>query len=182
MTIGNTSALDMALRMFTQSEDYVLSDEYTFATAVETAKPMGVQFVGMKMDKAGMCPDNLREILDGWDPKAHGGSRRPFVLYLIPTGQNPTGATQGLARRREIYKVAQDYDLIILEDDPYYFMQMDPYSPAGTADSAKSRRCFNPGSRRSESVGAIQTSRRALGPRRLFSMAHAYPRGVYRST
>lgn len=132
MTIGNTSALDMALRMFTESGDYVLSDEYTFATAVETAKPMGVQFVGVKMDKDGMCPDSLREILDGWDPKAHGGSRRPFVLYLIPTGQNPTGATQGLARRREIYKVAQEYDLVILEDDPYYFMQMDPYSPAGT--------------------------------------------------
>lgn len=136
MTIGNTSALDMALRMFTQPGDYVLSDEYTFATAVETAKPMGVQFVGVKMDKEGLQPESLRKTLEGWVPKEHGNSRKPFLLYLIPTGQNPTGATQSLERRREIYQVAQEYDLIILEDDPYFFMQLDLYNPTETADSA----------------------------------------------
>lgn len=135
MTIGNTSALDMALRMFTQPGDHVLSDEYTFATAVETAKPMGVRFAGIKMDQEGLRPEILRETLDRWDPESHGHSRRPFVLYLIPTGQNPTGTTQSLARRREIYQVAQDYDLIILEDDPYFFMQLDSYHTGGAADS-----------------------------------------------
>ncbi|KAJ5355958.1 hypothetical protein N7517_010567 [Penicillium concentricum] len=130
MTIGNTSALDMALRMFTQPGDYVLSDEYTFASAIETAKPMGVKFTGVKMDNEGMLPDSLREILEGWDPTAHGNSRKPFLLYLIPTGQNPTGATQGLERRRNIYHIAQEHDLIILEDDPYYFLQMNPFSSA----------------------------------------------------
>ncbi|CRL27727.1 DNA methylase, N-6 adenine-specific, conserved site [Penicillium camemberti] len=132
MTVGNTSALDMALRMFTQPGDYVLSDEYTFATAMETAKPMGVKFTGVKMDKEGMRPDSLRQILEGWDPKAHGNSRKPFLLYSIPTGQNPTGATQSLERRRDIYRIAQEHDLIILEDDPYYFLQMNPFSPAET--------------------------------------------------
>lgn len=29
------------------------------------------------------------------------------------------------ARRREIYSIASEYDLIILEDDPYYFLQYD---------------------------------------------------------
>ncbi|KAF7519277.1 hypothetical protein PCG10_010139 [Penicillium crustosum] len=132
MTVGNTSALDMALRMFTQPGDYVLSDEYTFATAIETAKPMGVKFAGVKMDKEGMRPDSLSEILEGWDPMAHGNSRKPFLVYSIPTGQNPTGATQSLERRRDIYRIAQEHDLIILEDDPYYFLQMNPFSPAET--------------------------------------------------
>ncbi|KAJ5496529.1 hypothetical protein N7463_008516 [Penicillium fimorum] len=134
MTIGNTSALDMALRMFTQPGDYVLSDEYTFATAIETAKPMGVRFTGVKMDNEGMLPDSLREILEGWDPTAHGNSRKPFLLYLIPTGQNPTGATQGLERRRDIYRIAQEHDLVIIEDDPYYFLQMNPFSSAKEED------------------------------------------------
>lgn len=134
MTVGNTSALDMALRMFTQPGDYVLSDEYTFATAMETAKPMGVKFTGVKMDKEGMRPDSLRETLEKWNPTAHANSRKPFLLYLIPTGQNPTGATQSLERRREIYRIAQEHDLIILEDDPYYFLQMDPFSPQARED------------------------------------------------
>lgn len=56
MTIGNTSALDMALRMFTQRGDCILSDDYTFASAVETAAPVGVYFVGVEMDDEGMLP------------------------------------------------------------------------------------------------------------------------------
>ncbi|KAL1636867.1 Aromatic/aminoadipate aminotransferase 1 [Neofusicoccum ribis] len=125
MTIGNTSALDMALRMFARSGDFVLSDDYTFATAVETAMPMGVSFAGVEMDDQGMLPANLRDTLENWDQAARGGAPRPFLLYTIPTGQNPTGATQSIQRRRDIYRVAQEYDLIILEDDPYYFLQLD---------------------------------------------------------
>ncbi|GME65904.1 aromatic amino acid aminotransferase [Neofusicoccum parvum] len=125
MTIGNTSALDMTLRMFTRSGDFVLSDDYTFATAVETAMPMGVSFAGVEMDDQGMLPAKLRDTLENWDQAARGGAPRPFLLYTIPTGQNPTGATQSIQRRRDIYRVAQEYDLIILEDDPYYFLQLD---------------------------------------------------------
>ena len=31
-------------------------------------------------------------------------------------------------RRRDIYRVCQKHNLIIIEDDPYYFLQMDPYN------------------------------------------------------
>ncbi|CAG8367846.1 unnamed protein product [Penicillium salamii] len=125
MSIGNTSALDMALRMFTQPGDFIISDEYTFATAVETAMPMHVQCAGVRMDEQGMIPDSLRDLLEHWDPAKSNGARKPYVVYAIPTGQNPTGATQSLQRRKEIYKIAQEQDLIILEDDPYYFLQLD---------------------------------------------------------
>ncbi|KAH7128956.1 pyridoxal phosphate-dependent transferase [Dactylonectria macrodidyma] len=135
MTIGNTSAMDMALRMFARSGDFVLSDNYTFVAAVETAKPMGVNFLGVEMDEQGIVPSKLKELLDGWKPEEHSGSRKPFLLYLVPTGQNPTGSTQSLERRQSIYQVAQEHDLIILEDDPYYFLQMD--SPSATIDSVQ---------------------------------------------
>ncbi|KAH8746587.1 pyridoxal phosphate-dependent transferase [Diaporthe sp. PMI_573] len=124
------SALDMALRMLTKPGDCVLSDHFTFASAVETALPMGVKFVGIEMDCEGILPESLRANLENWKPEEHGNSQKPFLLYLIPTGQNPTGATQSLERRRDIYRVAQKHDLIILEDDPYYFLQMAPYDPS----------------------------------------------------
>lgn len=44
----------------------------------------------------------------------------PKVLYTIPTGQNPSGCSTSEQRKREIYKLACQYNLIILEDDPYY--------------------------------------------------------------
>ncbi|OHE93139.1 aromatic amino acid aminotransferase [Colletotrichum orchidophilum] len=128
MTVGNTSALDMALRMLAKPGDYVLSEKFTYSTAVETAKPMGVKFFGVDMDGEGLLPESLLDVLDSWNPAEHDGAAKPFLLYLVPTGHNPTGATQSLERRRNIYRVAQKHDLIILEDDPYYWLQMDPYN------------------------------------------------------
>ncbi|KAF2146858.1 uncharacterized protein K452DRAFT_283059 [Aplosporella prunicola CBS 121167] len=131
LTVGSTSALDMALRMFTQPGDYILSEEYTFATAVETAAPLNVKVAGVKMDEQGMLPESLDDVLTNWDSAARGGARKPFLVYTVPSGQNPTGATQGTERRKAIYKVAQKHDLYILEDEPYYFLQMEPYAGPG---------------------------------------------------
>ena len=45
------------------------------------------------------------------------------LLYVNPVGANPTGVSIPLSRRKEIYQIARDFDLIIFEDDPYYFLQ-----------------------------------------------------------
>ncbi|KAJ2982280.1 hypothetical protein NUW54_g10772 [Trametes sanguinea] len=65
-------------------------------------------------------------------------------MYTVPVGQNPTGVTMGVARKKEIYDICVEYDVIIVEDDPYYFLQMGAYvpkderaSPASAADSEK---------------------------------------------
>ncbi|KAI1002763.1 Aromatic amino acid aminotransferase [Podosphaera aphanis] len=132
LTVGSTSALDHVFRMFCERGDYILSEEYTFASAVETAIPLGVKFLGVPIDDEGLIPDALDEMLCSWDQKLRG-ARRPFLLYTVPSGQNPTGATQGEARRRKLYSVCQKHDLYIIEDEPYYFLQMQPYTGCDTA-------------------------------------------------
>ncbi|KAF2459894.1 pyridoxal phosphate-dependent transferase [Lineolata rhizophorae] len=134
MSVGATSAFDMALRMFTRPGDAILSEEFTFASALDTATPMGLHVVGVSMDQEGLLPDSLDAILSGWDPAARGGASKPFILYTVPTGQNPTGATQSARRRRDIYRVAREHDLFILEDEPYYFLQMQPYVGTGARE------------------------------------------------
>ena len=133
LSVGSTSALEQAFRMFCDRGDFVLSEEYTFASAVETAAPLGIKFLGVEVDDQGLLPESLDEILSNWDSKARGG-KKPSVLYTVPSGQNPTGATQGIERRKEIYKVSQKHDLYILEDEPYYFLQMQPYTGTGAPD------------------------------------------------
>jgi aromatic amino acid aminotransferase I / 2-aminoadipate transaminase len=133
LTVGNTSALDMAYRMFTERGDYILAEEYTFTTAFETAIPLGLKVLGIKMDSEGLIPEIMDEILSNWDVKARGAGK-PHLLYTIPSGQNPTGATQGTERRKALYRVAQKHDIYILEDEPYYFLQMQPYTGANAPD------------------------------------------------
>ncbi|ORY08212.1 pyridoxal phosphate-dependent transferase [Clohesyomyces aquaticus] len=133
MTVGSTSALDMALRMLSKPGDMMLSEEYTFATAVETALPMGVRIAGIPMDSEGLLPEAMDSILSNWDAKARNASK-PHLLYTVPSGQNPTGATQGADRRRAIYRVCQKHNIYILEDEPYYFLQMQPYTGPNAPD------------------------------------------------
>lgn len=38
-------------------------------------------------------------------------------------GQNPTGGTLSIERRKELYAICQKYDVIIVEDEPYWNLQ-----------------------------------------------------------
>ena len=134
VTGGSTSALDMAYRMLCTRGDYILTEEYTFSTAAETARPMGVQCIGVQMDEQGLLPSHLDSVVSNWDSAAHNGAPKPWLLYTVPSGQNPTGATQSKQRRKEIYRVAQKHDLYIIEDEPYFFLQMQPYTGPDAPD------------------------------------------------
>lgn len=99
-----------------------------------------------------MIPSALKDILSRWEPRDvhRPGSGAPRVLYTIPNGGNPTGASMTAERKQEVYQVsfvapccegllmffsvlvifpfsqlAQQYDMLIIEDDPYYFLQFD---------------------------------------------------------
>lgn len=38
-------------------------------------------------------------------------------------GHNPTSGIQSVHRRKQIYAVASEYDLLIIEDEPYWYLQ-----------------------------------------------------------
>ena len=50
-------------------------------------------------------------------------------MYLNPTGANPTGTILPEDRRREIYNLAVEHDMLIIEDDPYYYLQVGKNHP-----------------------------------------------------
>lgn len=47
------------------------------------------------------------------------------MIYLNPTVSNPAGTTLPTYRKREIYRLACEYDMLILEDDPYYYLHFE---------------------------------------------------------
>ena len=44
---------------------------------------------------------------------------RPKFIYEIPDFQNPSGITMTLKRRQELLRIAEKFDLVIVEDSPY---------------------------------------------------------------
>ena len=44
------------------------------------------------------------------------------MLYLNTNGGNPDGSVMSEQRIKDIYEVASEYNLLIIEDDPYYYL------------------------------------------------------------
>ncbi|EIN10771.1 PLP-dependent transferase [Punctularia strigosozonata HHB-11173 SS5] len=142
---GNTDGWCKAVQTLCNPGEGFLTEDWTYPSALSTARPLGLIPVPVEMDGEGMRADSLRKVLSEWDEKAHGGMKRPHVMYTVPIGQNPSGATMGAARKKAIYDVCVDFgrsytgegyhyakdrsDVIIVEDDPYYFLQEGEYVP-----------------------------------------------------
>ncbi|KAJ3339282.1 hypothetical protein HDU93_008389 [Gonapodya sp. JEL0774] len=103
--------------------DFVLTDSPTFTGALTPLKPLGVTPCPVATDAQGVMPESLEQILADWDDKL---GKRPNVFYTVPTGGNPTGATTSEDRKRKILEVCGKYKVMIIEDDPYYFLQFTP--------------------------------------------------------
>ena len=89
----------------------VLVEAPTYDRPLKILAGLGADAVALPVDDDGLDPDALAAELDR-GPK-------PAFLYTIPTFQNPSGRTLSAERRRRVVELAQDHDLLVLEDDPY---------------------------------------------------------------
>jgi len=126
---GNTDGWSKCVLTLCNAGEGILVEEYTYPSALASAWPLGVRPVPIKMDSEGMLADDLDFVLSNWDVEARNGMKKPHVMYTVPVGQNPCGTTMGETRKKEIYAVAVKHDVIIVEDDPYYFLQCGQYVP-----------------------------------------------------
>ena len=73
------------------------------------------------MDDDGLIPEALEQAL--LECRANGD--RVKFLYTIPNFHNPAGVTLSEPRRRAIVDIADRYDLLVIEDNPYGLLGFD---------------------------------------------------------
>ncbi|KAI5800164.1 pyridoxal phosphate-dependent transferase [Peziza echinospora] len=122
-TCGTTDGLNKVFEMLLTPGDSLLCEEYTYLPAPSAARAVGARVFGVEMDEFGVRSDALEYMLSTWNEGERGGARKPRVLYTITVGQNPTGRVVPGWRRREVYRVCEGHDVVIVEDDPYWNLQ-----------------------------------------------------------
>jgi len=121
VTTGSQDGISKSMDMLVDEGDYVLVEDPTYAGALMALKPLNANLTAIPSDGEGLIPSELDKILQNWPTER----KKPKVLYTIPVGQNPSGATISLSRKVEIYKLAQKHNLIIIEDDPYWNLRFE---------------------------------------------------------
>ncbi|MEE6460989.1 hypothetical protein FKM82_001165 [Ascaphus truei] len=132
VTSGSQEGLSKVFEMIVNPGDNVLLDAPTYSGTLAALKPLGCNIICVPTDQHGIIPQALKEILSKWKPEdaAKPERKSPKFLYTIPNGGNPTGASLTTERKMEIYQLAHEYDFLIIEDDPYYFLQFGkPWAP-----------------------------------------------------
>lgn len=129
MTTGSQDAIGKALDILVNDGDPIIVENPTYPGTLAAMAAMALQLVPVDIDEHGMKTDELEKLLDNWD----NSKKKPKVIYTIPTGQNPSGATLSNARREHLYKIAQKHNLLIMEDDPYWHLRLKPYKAVSAA-------------------------------------------------
>jgi 2-aminoadipate transaminase len=87
----------------------VIVEQPTYDRPLLLLERLGIEVVPVPVDAAGVDVEALdRAMAAGAD-----------LAYLIPTFQNPSGATLDDARRDAVVASARLHDVLVLEDDPY---------------------------------------------------------------
>lgn len=119
VTDGASHALELLTSLLMERGDTLLVEEYTYSHFLEcVVAPKGLVAVPVAIDAEGLVPAALAAALAA--PRASG---RPRLLYTVPVGQNPTGVTATPARKRAVYELCRAAGVIIIEDDPYCYLQ-----------------------------------------------------------
>jgi len=129
---GSQDVLSKAFEMLIERGDNVLVESPTYSGALAALNPLGCNLIGIETDRNGLIPESLESRLEDVKKnlQKYGNGKPPKVLYTIPTGSNPTGGSLTLDRKRAVYSIAQKNNLIILEDDPYYYLQFGEKTPS----------------------------------------------------
>lgn len=107
---GSTQAMDLLCKALIDPGDTVLVENPSFLGNLQCMKLYQANLVTVQSDENGLITEDLEEKIKQYHPK---------MLYTIPTFQNPSGKTLPDDRRRKIAKLANQYGVIVAEDDPY---------------------------------------------------------------
>ena len=109
-TTGSQQALDLIGKTMINPGDKVIVEGPTFLATIQCFRLYGADLVSAPIDAEGVMVDELERLIIEHKPK---------LVYLIPTFGNPSGAMLTLARRKRVLELAAQYQVLVVEDDPY---------------------------------------------------------------
>jgi len=113
VTTGGQQALATVFASFAKAGDTVLVEELTYAGVKSLAALFRLRLHPVAIDEHGLVPASLEEACRRGNPK---------LLYCMPNLHNPTGVVLSEERRAEVARIAERYDLMVLEDDASGFL------------------------------------------------------------
>ncbi|MDR2516956.1 MAG: PLP-dependent aminotransferase family protein [Spirochaetaceae bacterium] len=107
---GGGQGLDLMCKAFLNAHDAVLVEDPAFLGFLDTARAYNGRNIGVRAEADGIDLDDLEAKIKRYAPK---------LLYCVPTFSNPSGKTWPAEKRKAVARLAAEYGVMVIEDDPY---------------------------------------------------------------
>jgi len=104
---GAGDALDRMVSLVVRRGSRVLVEDPGYPPLFDLLDAAGAEVLGLGLDEEGIRPESLREALRSG----------PVAVFAQPRAQNPTGASMSATRGRELARLLDDTDVLVIEDD-----------------------------------------------------------------
>ncbi len=111
ITTGAQQIMDFTTKALVNEKEVIITEAPSFIGSLNSFRAYNAKLVGVPVESDGMNMELLEKALQEND--------NVRFIYTIPNFQNPSGVTMSLEKRKKMYELAQKYDVLILEDNPY---------------------------------------------------------------
>lgn len=115
-TNSSQQAIDLVCKAFIDPGDVIFCGLPTYLGAVQAFSSFQSEQVGVPLRDDGMDLGVLEEKIK----EAKKAGKNTKFIYVIPDFQNPTGVTLSETKRKKLAQIAEQHELLIVEDTPYF--------------------------------------------------------------
>lgn len=112
---GSQQGLDLLCRVLVNPGDPVLVEEPAYIGGMGAIYSCGGSPTGIPTDNEGVIPSVMEKTIQ----RLIKQGQPPRLFYTVTNFNNPGGYTTSLTRRQAVMELANRYNLIIVEDNPY---------------------------------------------------------------
>src|SRR3954454_15015523 len=111
VTNGSMQADAFLFELLVEEGGLVVVEAPSYDPTLRSLRKRGADILAIPLEEDGIDVSALASALEA--------GARPRLAHIIPTFQNPAGYTLSLDKRRRLLQLADQYDFIVFEDDPY---------------------------------------------------------------
>ena len=122
LTTGAQQAMTLLSKLFVNAGESILVDQYTYPGFIQVAQALHANLIPIPVCfQQGLNLKELEKILEL--------NKKPRFLYTISEGHNPLGTSLSKEQRTKLINLAQRYQIPIIEDDAYGFLNYEEIEP-----------------------------------------------------
>lgn len=111
ITSGAQQVMNLASKVLCNKGDVVVCENPSFVGSLNAFRSYGLKVAGVPVLSDGLDIEALENTLK---------TNKNFkFIYTIPNFQNPSGVTMSFEKRKVLYNLALEHNVLILEDNPY---------------------------------------------------------------